>query len=75
MEWRELNIWIPLVNCTGSMCLYIQRHYRTKRWNLRTLLRLTSDELFNELRDDLTWIPINYGEILAFRPIPSFFLE
>ena len=64
----ELNIWIPLVNCTGSMCLYILKRdsYKRKLKESRELLRLTSDELFNELSDDLTWIPIEYGEILAF---------
>ena len=64
----ELNIWIPLVNCTGSMCLYILKRdsYKRRLKESRELLRLTSDELFNELRDDLTWIPIKYGEILAF---------
>ncbi|WP_186498502.1 sporadic carbohydrate cluster 2OG-Fe(II) oxygenase [Synechococcus sp. A15-24] len=64
----ELNIWIPLVNCTNSMCLYILKrdNYKRRLNDSKELLRLTSDELFNELRDDLTWIPIEYGEILAF---------
>ena len=29
-------------------------------------MKLTSDELFDVLRDDLTWIPIKYGQVLAF---------
>ena len=64
----ELNIWIPLVNCSGSMCLYILKRdkYQRRLEESKDLLRLTSDELFNELRDDLTWIPIDYGQILAF---------
>lgn len=64
----ELNIWIPLVNCTNSMCLYILKRdsYKRRLNSSKKLLRLTSDELFNELRDDLTWIPIEYGQILAF---------
>ncbi len=64
----ELNIWIPLVNCTNSMCLYILKRdsYKRRLQESKELLRLTSDELFDELRNDLTWIPINYGEILAF---------
>ena len=64
----ELNIWIPLVNCKNSMCLYILKRdkYNDRLQESRKLLRLTADELFNELRDDLTWIPINYGQILAF---------
>ena len=64
----ELNIWIPLVNCSNSMCLYIlnREDYKKRLDNSRELLRLSSDELFNELKDDLTWIPIKYGEVLAF---------
>ena len=64
----ELNIWIPLVNCSDSMCLYILKrdNYKQRLRESKKLLRLTSDELFNELRDDLTWIPIDYGQILAF---------
>ena len=64
----ELNIWIPLVDCRNSMCLYILKRDRYKRRlnESKELLRLSSDELFNELRDELTWIPIEYGQILAF---------
>tara|TARA_B100000674_G_C37900908_1_gene943696 strand:+ start:77 stop:895 length:819 start_codon:yes stop_codon:yes gene_type:complete len=64
----ELNIWIPLVNCTNSMCLYILKRdkYKYRLKESKELLRLTSDELFSELREDLTWIPIEFGKILAF---------
>lgn len=64
----ELNIWIPLVNCSNSMCLYIlnRKKYTERLQDSKKLLQLTSDELFDELQDDLTWIPINYGEVLAF---------
>ena len=64
----ELNIWIPFVDCSNSMCLYIlpRENYNERLENCPGLLKLTSDELFNELRRDLTWIPIKYGQILAF---------
>jgi len=64
----ELNIWIPLVDCTNSMCLYIlnREHYTQRLQDSKDLLKLTSDELFNELHADLTWLPIKYGKILAF---------
>jgi len=64
----ELNIWIPFVNCFDSMCLYIleKDKYLKKIENTKGLLRLTSDQLFDALYDDLTWIPIKYGQILAF---------
>jgi sporadic carbohydrate cluster 2OG-Fe(II) oxygenase len=64
----ELNIWIPLVNCSDSMSLYILKRdaYQKKLKETGGLLKLTSDALFNELSDDLTWIPVEYGQILAF---------
>ena len=64
----ELNIWIPLVNCSETMCLYIldRENYSKRVKDSKNLLRLTSDELFKELEKDLTWIQIKYGEMLAF---------
>ena len=64
----ELNIWIPFVDCSDSMCLYILKRdkYNQRLLDSPGLLKLTSDELYNELRRDLTWIPIEYGKILAF---------
>ena len=50
------------------MCLYILKRdkYFNKLRNSNGLLRLSSDELFNALKDDLTWITIEYGQLLAF---------
>ena len=64
----ELNIWIPFVNCSDSMCLYILKRdkYAEKVRECSGLLKLSSDELYNELKNDLTWIDIRYGDILAF---------
>ena len=64
----ELNIWIPFVDCSGTMCLYILRRekYIERVNECKGLLRLSSDELFEELKEDLTWIKIKYGQILAF---------
>ena len=64
----ELNIWIPFVDCHDSMCLYIlkRNEYKKRLSDTQNLLKLSSDELFSELEQDLTWIPIKYGEILAF---------
>ena len=64
----ELNVWIPFVDCKNSMCLYLLKRekYIERVKNCHGLLKLSSDELFNELRNDLTWIPIQYGKVLAF---------
>ena len=64
----ELNIWIPFVDCTKSMCLYILKRdkYMARLNECSGLLKLSSDELYKELYDDLTWIPIEFGQLLAF---------
>tara|TARA_Y100001933_G_C18883487_1_gene515090 strand:+ start:93 stop:920 length:828 start_codon:yes stop_codon:yes gene_type:complete len=64
----ELNMWIPLVDCNHTMCLYIlEREKYLRRVSVsKDLLKLDSDDLFKELRNDLTWIEIKYGQILAF---------
>ena len=64
----ELNIWIPFVDCSKSTSLYIlnRENYKKRLSDSNGLLNLSSDELFTALRDDLTWIPIKYGHVLAF---------
>lgn len=64
----ELNIWVPFVNCKKSLCLYIleRKKYNERLKDSKKLLTLTSDEIFKELQDDLTWIPVKYGQVLAF---------
>lgn len=64
----ELNIWIPFVDCENTMSLYILKRekYHERLRDSKGLLKLSSDDLFKELRDDLTWIPVKYGQILAF---------
>ena len=64
----ELNIWIPFVDCKNTMSLYILKRekYLERLHQSAGLLKLSSDELFNELYEDLTWIPIEYGKVLAF---------
>ena len=50
------------------MSLYILKRekYLERLHQSAGLLKLSSDELFNELYEDLTWIPIEYGKVLAF---------
>ena len=56
------------MDCSKSMCLYILKRdkYLKKLEECSGLLRLSSDELFEELSADLSWIDIKYGSILAF---------
>ena len=63
-----LNIWIPLVDCKKSMCLYIleREKYEEAQHKFNGLLLKDSEQVFNELKNKLTWIDIKFGDILAF---------
>lgn len=64
----ELNIWIPMVDCTKTMCLYIlpRSRYKEMLGNNQGLLSLSADNLYKKLEPHLEWIEIKYGEVLAF---------
>lgn len=64
----DLNIWIPLVDCTNTMCLYFltRDKYIEAINNNKGLLNLDSDLIYTKLKDYMTWIEIKYGQILAF---------
>lgn len=64
----ELNIWIPMVDCTKTMCLYIlpRSKYREMLKDNEGLLSLSTDDLYKKLEPNLEWIEIKYGEVLAF---------
>ena len=69
MEYHHWAQYLDsFVDCSDSMCLYILKRnkYIERLETSKGLFKLTSDELFNELRDELTWIPIKYGQVLAF---------
>lgn len=64
----ELNILMPLVDCKGSMSLYILERDKYKK-ALRErpgLLHLDSSELLHQLWKELTWVELKRGEYLAF---------
>ena len=64
----DLNIWIPLVDCTKTMCLYIleRDEYLNALEIYPDLLEKSSIDIFKTLKSSLTWIEIQYGDILAF---------
>ena len=64
----DLNIWIPLVNCRKTMCLYIlgRQAYNLMKDDYLELLLSDSTTIYNVLKDHVTLVDINYGEILAF---------
>lgn len=64
----EAVLWVPLVNCYSSKSMYIlppKKLYKINNFFSRSK-SLSSEEIYNEIRKDVEWININYGEILIF---------
>lgn len=64
----EAVIWLPLVDCYGTKSMYILSPKRADEvsqhfYNYATL---TNQEFFKEIEKDLTFIEINYGDVLIF---------
>lgn len=64
----DLNIWIPLVDCRNDMCLYIMDRelFRVSLEKKERVLERDADDAFEKLRDRLTFVEVDYGDILAF---------
>ena len=64
----ETVCWLPMVNCTKSMCMFILPAYNYNFFEEQytVLKEKNSDDLLNSLKDKLLWIEINYGEVLIF---------
>ena len=62
----DLNVWIPLTDCYGSMCLYLLERPKLHLINGLSDHSITSDAIFDRLKDHMTWINIRYGDILIF---------
>ena len=64
----EAVLWIPLVNCYSSKSMYILPPKHLERIdNFFSINKnSSSEEIFNEIKNDVEWINIDYGEILIF---------
>ena len=64
----EAVLWVPLVNCHSSKSMYILPPKELSKINnfFAHSKRLSSEQIFNEIKKDVEWININYGEILIF---------
>jgi sporadic carbohydrate cluster 2OG-Fe(II) oxygenase len=64
----EAVLWIPLVNCYSSKSMYILPPKHLDRINnfFSINKNSSSEEIFNEIKNDVEWINIDYGEILIF---------
>ena len=64
----EVVVWIPLVNCYGTKTMFIlpQNKIHKLNDNFNDLAGKDAEELFQNIKDDIVWLNINYGEILLF---------
>jgi len=64
----EVVVWLPLVDCFNTKSMYLLPP--NVAGNLSDDFKLhaqgNSEELFNTIKNDVSWININYGEVLVF---------
>jgi sporadic carbohydrate cluster 2OG-Fe(II) oxygenase len=67
----EIVVWLPLVDCfkTKSMFLLPPKASDNLSENFNLHAQGSSEDLFNEIKNDITWIKINYGEVLLFSQV------
>jgi sporadic carbohydrate cluster 2OG-Fe(II) oxygenase len=64
----EVVVWLPLVDCFNTKSMYFLMPNLANKLsdNFKLHMQGNSEDLFNSIKDDLTWIKINYGEVLVF---------
>jgi len=67
----EVVVWLPLVDCYNTKSMYFLPPKAAD--NLSDDFKLhaqgNSEQLFNVIKNDVSWIKINYGEVLVFNQI------
>lgn len=64
----ESVVWLPLVNCfkTKSMFILPASKYKKITNLLQSSKFKNSSDLFPKIKNDITWLKINYGQVLIF---------
>lgn len=64
----ESVIWLPLVDCHKTKSMYILPPKKNKQLSkLFSNSRVKkSDDLFNEIKKDLIWLNVKYGQVVIF---------
>jgi len=64
----EIVVWLPLVDCfnTKSMFFLPPKAADNLSDNFKLHVQGSSEELYNAIKNDVSWIKINYGEVLLF---------
>lgn len=62
----ETVVWLPLVDCYKSKSMYIIPPNKMKLVNSLIKKKMTTDQMFLKIKKYVTWIKINYGQVLIF---------
>ena len=64
----EVVVWLPLVNCFGTKAMYIlpQNKVHKLNDNFKQIAGDNAEELFQNIKKDIKWLDIKYGEVLLF---------
>ena len=64
----EVVVWIPLVNCYKTKTMFILSPKKTLELheNFKNKAGSNSQTLFQHIEKDLTWLDVNYGQIIIF---------
>ncbi len=64
----ETVCWLPLVDCKKTMCMFILPAYEYDSFvNVyKNMNEKNSENLYNEIKNQLKWIEIKYGQTLIF---------
>ena len=64
----EVVVWLPLVDCHGSKSMFLLPPTYTQALHERfaEYRNKSSEDLYQDIKEDLEWIEIKYGEVLLF---------
>lgn len=65
----ETVVWLPLVNCFKTKSMYILppvKFKKLKEYLVKKKQNSSVTEIFNQIKKDLIWINIKFGQILIF---------
>jgi sporadic carbohydrate cluster 2OG-Fe(II) oxygenase len=64
----EVVLWLPLVDCFGSKSMFLlpPKHTQSLHECFSNYREKSSEDLYQDIKADLQWIEIKYGEILVF---------
>lgn len=66
----EVVLWIPMVDCTRTKSMFLLPPDNDRKWRARVseFEARGTEELYKAVEPELTWIDINYGQVMLFTP-------